>query len=129
MAIRGETFRRSFLAVLLLASLTFALNGESDRLKSLSRKVYCNCGCGDILAECAHAECKTKGPLKQEILSAVDGGMSDERILDLMGTKHGAAILVVPAFRGFNTLLWIVPVTVGLISIGALFVTRLRRSR
>jgi len=33
------------------ASLALALNGDSDRLKSLSEKLYCNCGCGDILAE------------------------------------------------------------------------------
>jgi cytochrome c-type biogenesis protein CcmH/NrfF len=55
--------------------------------------------------------------------------MSDERILDEMGTKHSATILVVPAFRGFNTLLWIVPIAAELISVGAMLVTRLWKRR
>jgi hypothetical protein len=51
----------------MLASLALKLNGDSDRLKSLSEKIYCNsgCGCGDILAECAHVECRAKGALKR----------------------------------------------------------------
>jgi cytochrome c-type biogenesis protein CcmH/NrfF len=31
-----------------------------------------------------------------------------------MGARHGATILLTPRFKGFNTMLWIVPIGVSL---------------
>ena len=66
--------------------------------------------CSEILNECSHRECDRKDALKKEIAAAVLEGKSDDAILDAMGAKYGATILTVPSFRGFNMLLWIVPV-------------------
>jgi cytochrome c-type biogenesis protein CcmH/NrfF len=115
--------RRSFLTVVVLASVALALGGDSVREQSLTKKVFCSCGCREVLAECSHAECNTREPLKREIASAVREGKSDGRILDDLGRKYGAAILVVPAFRGFDALLWIVPIAAALIAL-AVFVWR-----
>ena len=109
--------RHTLLSVVMLASLALALDGDSARMQSLTTKVFCNCGCGEVLAQCSHLECKTRVPLKQEIASAVLQGKSDERILDDLGTKYGATILVIPAFRGFDALLWIVPIAAALIAV------------
>jgi cytochrome c-type biogenesis protein CcmH/NrfF len=57
--------------------------------------------------------------LKREIVTAIQQGKSDDRILGDLGTKYGAAILVVPAFRGFDALLWIVPIAAALITLVA----------
>jgi len=107
-----RTQRSILLAVVMLASL--ALAGDSDRVESLTTKLRCSCGCGDVLAECSHTKCTTKVSLKQELADATQHGQTDEQILDLMGTRHGATILLTPAFRGFNTLLWIVPIALSL---------------
>ena len=109
--------RRSFLIVMLLASMALAFDGDSVREQSLTKRVFCNCGCREVLAECSHAECNAREPLKREIASAILQGKSDDRILGDLGAKYGAAILVVPAFRGFDALLWVVPVAVALIAL------------
>ena len=117
--------RRSFLIVVVLASIALALDGDSVREQSLTKRVFCNCGCREVLAECSHTECNAREPLKREIASAIQQGKNDDRILGDLGTKYSAAILVVPAFRGFDALLWIVPIAVALIAL-AVFVWRRR---
>ena len=63
---RATFFHRKFLLMVALVSLSFALDDTSARLKSVSQKLFCNCGCGEVLAECSHLECKNKTTLKQE---------------------------------------------------------------
>jgi cytochrome c-type biogenesis protein CcmH len=124
-----RTQRSILLAVAMLTSLALALDGDSHRVESLAAKLLCNCGCGDVLAECSHAKCTTKGSLKRELTDATQHGQTDEQILELMGTRHGAAILLTPAFRGFNTLLWIVPITLSLFGFAFVLFWRLRSTR
>ena len=124
-----RTQRSILLAVAMLTSLALALDGDSHRVESLAAKLLCNCGCGDVLAECSHAKCTTKGGLKRELTDAIQHGQTDEQILELMGTRHGAAILLTPAFRGFNTLLWIVPITLSLFGFAFVLFWRLRPTR
>ncbi len=118
----GSLCRTLFVAIV-LASVASAVGDDAPRLHSLTRKVFCNCGCGEILSECSHPECKTRGPLKQEIALALQNGKADDEILGEMEKKYGATILLVPRFRGFNVLLWIVPVAAGLTAL-AIFVWR-----
>jgi cytochrome c-type biogenesis protein CcmH/NrfF len=132
--------RRSLWIILLLATLAFATDSDPAREKTLWTQIHCNCGCGDVLAECSHVECKRKSALKQEIAAAIladksedksDGqsnSKSDQAILDAMAAKYGSTILVVPAFRGFNTLLWLVPVGVAVLSLAGLILSRRRSS-
>jgi len=103
--------------VAVLAPLALALDSDAPRIQSLAAKMRCNCGCGDVLSECSHAECKAKGALKQEIAAAIQQGKTDEQILDAMGVRYGATILLMPPFRGFDMLLWIVPITVASIAL------------
>jgi cytochrome c-type biogenesis protein CcmH/NrfF len=100
------TLRRTFLTVIVLASIALALDVDSVREQSLTKRVFCNCGCREVLAECSHVECQARTPLKHEIASEVLQGKSDDRILGDLGMKYGGTILVVPAFRGFDVLLW-----------------------
>ena len=104
-------------AVALLASLTVAMHGDSSRVDSLAGKLRCTCGCGDVLAECSHTKCETKASLKGELAAAILQGQSDEQIVDMMGARHGATILLTPAFKGFNTLLWIVPIALSVVGV------------
>lgn len=108
------------IAVATLVSLALPLVADSHRVESLAAKLRCSCGCGDVLKECSHPKCETKGSLKHELVDAIQQGQSDEQILELMGTRHGVTILLSPPFKGFNTMLWIVPIA--LISFGFLFV-------
>ncbi len=109
----------------MLAPLLLSAGDDASRLHSLTTKVFCNCGCREILAECSHPECTAKSPMKQEIAFAVQNGRMDDEILSNLETKYGTSILLVPGFRGFNVLLWIVPLAVALIAL-AIFIWRRR---
>lgn len=124
-----RSLRIRLLAVAMLVPLALALDGDSHRVESLSRKLLCNCGCGEVLTECSHAKCDSKGSLKHELAAAIQQGQTDEQILELMGTRHGATILLTPAFRGFNTLLWIVPIALGVSGLAFVLLRRLRSRR
>ena len=123
-----SSIRLSLLTGAILVSLALATDADSHRVESLAAKLRCICGCQDILAECSHAKCETKRSLKNELADAILQGQTNEQILDLMGTRHGATILLTPAFRGFNTLLWIVPIALGLFGFALVLFGRLRRS-
>lgn len=127
----GATFivKARNLGVLLLFSACVLTAADQNRVSSISGKVLCDCGCREVLAECSHKVCQRKPALRQEIASAIDLGKSDNQVMAQLAGAHGNEILLTPTFRGFNTLLWIVPVTVGLAAaILTLTVQRRRRN-
>lgn len=112
-----RSIRFKVMMVVALGTLAFALDSDTPRVRSVAAKMHCNCGCGDVLSECSHVECKAKGALKQEIAAAVQQGRTDDQVLEAMGAKYGSTILLTPPFRGFDMLLWIVPIAVGVIAV------------
>lgn len=117
---------RILLLVIMLTCLMLA-GDDVPRLKSLTGKVFCNCGCGEVLSECSHTDCKAKAALRQEIAASVQGGKTDEAILGDLEKKYGAGVLVVPRFRGFNRLLWLGPIAFGVIATGIVVWRRSRK--
>lgn len=105
---------------LILTSVHLIGDSDAGRLRSLSQKIKCDCGCGDVLAECAHAECKRRPMLKKEISDAVLKGESDDEVLKHLVAVHGTTILVTPMFRGFDMALWLVPVLLGIAVLGGI---------
>jgi len=112
---------------LTLVGMGSAASDDSVRAKTIASKVHCDCGCGDILAECSHVQCLRRSALKQEIVTAVHNGINDDQILNELATRYGSTILVVPAFRGFNSLLWIVPVATFGLAMAVAVATWVRR--
>ncbi len=113
-------FVRIILIATLLVSIGATAGDEAARVHTLATKVFCNCGCSEILAECSHPDCKTRVPLKEKISSLVQSGKTDDEVLGEMEKQYGATILVVPSFRGFNILLWAVPVGAGIVAVAIL---------
>lgn len=74
-------------------------------------------------------KCETKRSLNIELADSIQQGQTDEQILDLIGTRHGATILLTPTFAGFNTLLWIVPIALGLFGFALVLFGRLWSKR
>jgi cytochrome c-type biogenesis protein CcmH/NrfF len=126
---RHSSYSLRLFAVAMLVSMAFALEGDSQRFASLGGKLHCTCGCGEILKECSHPKCGTRESLKHELADAIQQGQTDEQILEGMGTRHGASILLTPAFRGFNTLLWIVPIALSVIGFAFVLFGQLRSKR
>lgn len=116
---------RIILIAIALAAVAAMAGDDAARVHTLATKVFCNCGCSEILAECSHPDCKTRVPLKQKISSLVQSGKTDDETLGEMEKEYGATILVVPNFRGFNILLWAVPVGAGIVAV-AIFIWKRR---
>jgi cytochrome c-type biogenesis protein CcmH len=115
------------IASAILASPIAAQPTGSPRVKAISGKVLCDCGCREVLGDCEHKACKRKPAMEKEILLAAARGESDDQILQRLAAAHGADILLTPRFDGFNSLLWIVPVTMGLAATVATVLIHKRR--
>ena len=114
-------------ALAVIGVVAVASDDKSVR-ESIAAKMYCNCGCGEMLSECTHVQCKRKVAVKREIADALSKGDSDLTVLQEMGAKYGATILATPPFLGFNILLWVWPFGVAAVAIVILLV-RLRKGR
>jgi len=114
------------LTVAMLVSLALALDVDSSRIESLAAKLHCSCGCGDTLKECSHPKCEARGSLKRELADALQQGQTDAQILEQMGIRHGAAILLTPPLKGFNSMLWIMPIAVAVFGLAFVVLGRLR---
>lgn len=108
------------IVLVIIAISALASDDTSARLESIAKGMYCNCGCGEMLSECAHVKCKRKAALKREIADGIAKGETDGTILDQMSTKYGAMILAAPPFRGFNIALWIFPLAIAIIAVAVM---------
>ena len=128
MRITECNFGGALFAILLLTSVCSATESGADRVRSISQKLKCSCGCGEILQECSHKECERKPGLQREIAAAIDQGKTDDQILDMLAKEHGDGILLAPRFSGFNTLLWLVPAVGALAAVGFTMKAQRRRA-
>lgn len=116
---RGH-LRTAIFGLLVVAWAYQIAHADAGRLHSLAQKVKCDCGCGDVLAECGHVECTRRPMLKKEISDAALHGGTDDQILQQLAAVHGTAVLVTPMFRGFDMMLWIVPILLAISVVGGI---------
>ena len=128
MRVSGCNFRRALFAMLLLASACLATDADSERVRSVSKKIKCSCGCGELLADCSHKQCERKPAMRAEIAAAIQNGKNDDQIVDLLADKYGSEILLAPRFRGFDTMLWLVPAVGAFVAVGFTVAMQKRRN-
>jgi cytochrome c-type biogenesis protein CcmF len=95
---------------------------RNDRESKLFQKIVCQCGtCGrQVLSECA---CGTAHAMRHKIQQLIDGGASDEQVIDYeLQTYPGQSALVVPLDKGFNRVAWLLPISALLFAAGGLVV-------
>ncbi len=122
------TIRKAVFAILFLASVCVAIEADPERVRSISGKLHCSCGCRQVLDECSHTHCERKPAMRQRIAAAIMEGKTDDQILSQMAATYGSDILLTPMFRGFDTMLWIVPVTGAVIAVGVTLAVQRRRT-
>ena len=111
--------------------LTVAVMGATDptaRFNRIGHSMMCVCSCGQILLECNHVGCPDSERMIGELRDQVGGpggadpsgaGMgasasvlSDTTIMNWFVAKYGATVLAAPIRGGFDTVAWVVPITV-----------------
>ena len=105
---RGLT--RAALAFMLLCFvLTPATAQQTDRAKAVGHRLFCMCGCKQILVECNHVGCPMSAGMLKKLDAEVASGKSDDLILQSFVQQFGAEVIAEPPAKGFNWLAWIMP--------------------
>ena len=123
----GRAIACAWLAMIVLVCWSLLHAEDRARSSSISKRILCTCGCREVLSECSHRACARKPPMMQEISAAIAKGKNDQQILDQMSAEYGADILLVPSFRGFDTMLWIAPIALGFLAVGGTLIAQRRR--
>jgi cytochrome c-type biogenesis protein CcmH/NrfF len=100
------------LALALAVCFTLGAADPATRYTTLNHKLMCTCGCAEILGECNHVGCTSSTEELGLLQSGLDGGSSDQAILDSFVAKYGAVVLAAPTKQGFDLVAWIAPFAV-----------------
>ena len=105
-----RAFTRAFLFFsLVLLLLLPATAQQSDRAKTVGHRMFCMCGCKQILVECNHVGCTMSTSMLKKLDAEVASGKSDDLILQSFVQQFGAEVVAEPPAKGFNWLAWIMP--------------------
>jgi cytochrome c-type biogenesis protein CcmH/NrfF len=106
-------------------------NHEGDfgeELRVLEQSLRCSCGCTLDLHTCQlNMQCGVSPRWSARILQLLEGGETDEAILDEFVAEYGKAVLIAPPLEGFNWVGYLTP-AMALVMGGALVGLVLRRS-
>jgi cytochrome c-type biogenesis protein CcmH/NrfF len=96
---------------------------QMARAHALSLRLKCMCGgCDDTVGTCNHSggafagPCATAQAELKEIDMRITRGESDDLILQDFVQEYGPGVLVTPPAKGFNWLVWIMPVALPLLA-------------
>lgn len=102
---------------------------KTDRAKQVGKRMMCQCGCNQILAECNHIGCWSSSEMLKKVDARVTAGESDEKILEAFVVEYGVKALAEPPKTGFGRVAWVMPwlTTLGGLAIVWLVLGRMRR--
>jgi cytochrome c-type biogenesis protein CcmH len=92
--------------------ITPAQAQKTERAKALGHRMFCMCGCKQILVECNHVGCTMSTGMLKKLDAEVASGKSDDLILQAFVQDYGAEVIAEPPAKGFNWLAWIMPFAV-----------------
>ena len=106
------------LVVALLAGLTgiaFAQTPTPNQINAIAKDLWCPLCNGVRLDNCELQACIQ---MKEVIAQKLMAGESKDQIRAYFVQQYGDVVLGAPAGGGFNTLVWALPVLVGILAIG-----------
>lgn len=111
---RSGIWIRSAQAILLAIAVCFSMGATdaSARMDNLGHRLMCTCGCAQLLAECDHVGCPSRGEELAELSTGIRQGLSDDQIMDSFAAKYGATVRAAPTTHGFDLVAWIAPFAV-----------------
>jgi cytochrome c-type biogenesis protein CcmH/NrfF len=81
------------ITLIVMALFTFlGIGDDAGRFKDLGHRLACACGCGQALLECSHAGCTYSGPMRGELMAAIDRGDNDNLVLQSFVQKYGTTV-------------------------------------
>jgi cytochrome c-type biogenesis protein CcmH/NrfF len=123
LAVFAAALLASFFTVLFAPPAKALDASQMARARALSLRLKCMCGgCDDTVGTCNHSggafagPCATAQAELKEIDMRIGRGESDDLILQDFVREYGPGVLVTPPARGFNWLVWIMPIALPLLA-------------
>ena len=112
--IRSSLWIKTAEVLVLVLAVCFSMGASSTaaRFSDLSHRLMCTCGCAQLLGECDHVGCPSRGQEMADLGTQIASGKTDQQILNWFAVKYGATVLAAPPARGFDLLAWIAPFAV-----------------
>ncbi len=112
--LRSSFWIKTAEVLVLVVAVCFSMGATSTpaRFNDLSHRLMCTCGCAQLLGECDHVGCPSRGQEMADLTTAITSGKTDQQILNWFAVKYGATVLAAPPARGFDLLAWIAPFAV-----------------
>lgn len=135
----AQTLKRAAAALALSAALTLPMAGQAreaaptafdpvahERVVQVSEQLRCLVCQNQSIAE-SNAELAVD--LRNQVIEQVKAGKTNKEIIDYMVERYGDFVLYRPPFKSTTYILWIGPIALFLIGLGAFYVNLRRRKR
>ena len=100
--------------ILFLFSFLFA---EKDVAMNIKKSLMSPCCWAGTVYDLDH-----NPEMEEQIKTFIDQGKSEQEIIDHYVDLYGERILAIPIAKGFNIMVWVAPIIVGLLAIGILII-------
>lgn len=82
---------------------------ETDRAKTIGKRLICMCNCTQILTACNHVGCTVSTVMLKKLDQVVARNESDDLTIQAFIQEYGQAVLAEPPTKGFNRIAWFIP--------------------
>lgn len=86
-----------------------ALGQETDRAKTIGKRLICMCNCNQILTACNHVGCTVSTVMLKKLDQVVARNESDDLTIQAFIQEYGQQVLAEPPSKGFNRIAWFIP--------------------
>ena len=100
--------------ILFLFGFLFA---EQDVAMNIKKSLMSPCCWAGTVYDLVH-----NPEMEEQIKTFIDQGKSEQEIIDHYVDLYGERILAIPIAKGFNIMVWVAPIIVGLLAIGILII-------
>ena len=118
---RACTLTSALLLALVLAPAAVAQ--QTERAKSIGKRLLCLCDCNQILTECNHVGCSMSSEMLKKLDRQVARNEPEDLTIQSFVQEYGERVLAQPSAKGFSLVAWIMPIVaviIGLLLIRAL---------
>lgn len=117
-----RTTRFLFIALMLAALLLPAYGQRSDRARHIGDRLWCMCGCNQILTQCNHVGCTTSTAMLKKLDQLVERNDPDDLIVQAFVQDYGPAVLAQHEAKGFALMGYAMPALMLLGGLAVVFV-------
>jgi cytochrome c-type biogenesis protein CcmH/NrfF len=108
--------------LLLLAALAPAYAQRSDRAKRVGDRMWCMCGCNQILTQCNHVGCSTSTAMLKKLDTLVERNEPDDLLIQSFVQEYGAGVLAQHEAKGLALMGYAMPAVALLGGLAIVFV-------